>query len=530
MEREYIVSLKEGVDYYQFWYEMENPTAGILTIPDRRIDIINNRDGSTRSCHYALSAAEADILQKDHRVCSVEIPPNQRSDIVIGLRSTQAGNFTKTIDNAGDFLNYGMRRCISEVNPYGVGSTVTGNYNYPLDGTGVDIVIQDSGLQIDHPEFLDKNGVSRVQQIDWYAASGLSGTQSLNHYRDHDGHGTHVTGTAAGLTYGWAKNSRIYAVKISGLEGEGDSGTGISVTDCFDVIKLWHRNKPVDPVTGLKRPTIVNMSWGYGFPFSNIAGGVYRGNVWTGSTRRTDFGMIGVFRSSVGANTFDVRVGSVDVDVEELLAEGVHVCVAAGNSFQKIDVPGGLDYDNYFNYNNSGVLVPQFYHRGGSPTGTNAILIGSTDRVVFDAVTEQKSTFSNCGPGITVYAPGSNIMSAASNIVTGFTTANYYGNSNFKQMNISGTSMASPQVCGLGALHLQINPKLTPLELKNRMITDSLPTIYSTNLNNDYTNSRSISNGERRFLYQKYNSPTPYQLKTGLKISDPSFELKYQND
>ena len=46
-----------------------------------------------------------------------------------------------------------------------------------MDGTGVDIVIQDSGLQVDHPEFNDANGVSRVQQIDWFSASGVTGSK-----------------------------------------------------------------------------------------------------------------------------------------------------------------------------------------------------------------------------------------------------------------------------------------------------------------------------------------------------------------
>ena len=83
------------------------------------------------------------------------------------------------------------------------------NYNYVLDGTGVDVVIIDTGIQPDHPEFQDANGVSRVKQINWYEASGQSGVQPANFYRDTDGHGTHVAGTVAGKTYGWAKNANI---------------------------------------------------------------------------------------------------------------------------------------------------------------------------------------------------------------------------------------------------------------------------------------------------------------------------------
>ena len=39
--------------------------------------------------------------------------------------------------------------------------------------------------------------------------------------------------------------------------------------------------------TGYKRPTIANMSWGYGRNPSNINGGNYRGTDWTGTSKRT---------------------------------------------------------------------------------------------------------------------------------------------------------------------------------------------------------------------------------------------------
>ena len=75
-------------------------------------------------------------------------------------------------------------------------------------------------------------------------------------------------------------NARVYSVKVSGLEGSGDSG-GISISNCFDVIKGWHENKPVDPVTGYKRPTIVNASWGYSASVFNITSISYRGTTFT---------------------------------------------------------------------------------------------------------------------------------------------------------------------------------------------------------------------------------------------------------
>lgn len=532
MEREYIVTLKKDVDYDKFWEEIENLSSEDSFVPSRRVDIVNNRNGSLRSCHYALTDQEADLLRNDPRIYGVEIPPDQRQDIQIGHRAFQSGNFTKPTNSssAGSLLNYGLRRCISSSNPYGTGTTVSGNYNYVLDGTGVDVVIQDSGLQIDHPEFTDANNVSRVQQINWYTESGgqLSGSQSPNFYRDFDGHGTHVAGIAAGKTYGWAKNSRIYSMKLRGLEGSGDSNTGITITDTFDLIKLWHRNKPVNPITGAKRPTIVNMSWGFFSTFSNINGGNYRGLLWEGTTRRTDYGMIG---STDGVDYyFGVRIPSVDADIEEMIDEGIHVVVAAGNDYQKVDIESGPDYNNYFNGKGLDIFgniidVSYFYHRGSSPYSTEALIVGSTDSVVFNSTTEQKSVFSNCGPGVDLYAPGTRIMSACSSTNAFSNDEAYYLNSSFRQLNISGTSMAAPQVCGVGALFLQLNPKLTPADLKTRILADATSSVYSTGQSTDYTNSRSISNGTPRFLYQKFNSPNPYTT-TGITISGIALSLR----
>jgi serine protease len=514
-ENEYIVSLKDGVDYDQFWAEMETTTSGLVSIPDRSVDIVNERPGSMRSCHYSLSDSEANALRSDPRVYSVEIPPSKRTDIAIKLRAIQESDFTKTASDSGSYVNWGLRRCISLTNEYGAGITASGPYTYSLDGTGVDVVISDSGLQIDHPEFTDSTGQSRIVQIDWYTESGLPGTQSENFYRDYDGHGTHVGGIAAGKTYGWAKNSQIYSMKVNGLEGAGDSGTGISVTDCFDTIKLWHQNKPVDPKTGLKRPTVVNMSWGYVGVFSNITGGVYRGTPWSGTTAQSSYGMIG------SSGYYGTRVGSVDVDIEEMISAGIIVVVAAGNYYQKIDIPSGLDYDNYFI---SSLFGNRYYNRGSSPYSQNGIIVGSIDSTVYDATTEYKSVFSESGPGVDVYAPGSNIMSCTSNTNKwGFGSQPYYLNSNFRQTNISGTSMAAPQIAGLSALFLQMNPYASPAQVKSWLINRSTSVIYSTGLDDDYINSRSIKGGNNRFMFNPFNSPTPMNIVGGLNLNNIAF-------
>ena len=503
--REYIVSLKKDVDYQQFWDQIENDSQEDGFVPTRRVDIVNNRDGSLRSCHYSLTAEEALTLQNDPRVYSVEIPPQQRDDIKIGLTTSQTGDFTKTSSNSGSNINWGLIRNSNTTNVYGTGTTTALTYDYISDGTGVDVVIHDSGLQIDHPEFQDTLGNSRVQSINWYIASGLSGTQAGNHYQDTDGHGTHVAGIATGKTYGWAKNAQVFSVKVDGLDG-GEGG-GISITDCFDVVKLWHRNKPIDPTLGRKRPTIVNMSWGYSAGYGGIVGGNYRGTPWSGISYDTSKGMI-------GTSNCPVRVGSVDVDLEELIDEGVIVCIAAGNDTHKIDVVGGIDYNNYWTHSLYGNI---YYHRGMSPSSTKAIIVGSMDSESYSASLDQKSWFSNAGPGVDIFAAGSDIQSSTSNTnVHGGVT--YHLNPSYKQLNISGTSMASPQMTGIGALFLQNNLTATPAQYKNWLKTNGTPTIYSTGLDNDYTNTVSQYGGTTQVAYSFTAAGS--NAMTGIKIFD----------
>lgn len=496
--KEYIVCLNRNIDYDQFWNEIENESGEDGFTPSRRVEIINNRDASMRQCHYALTDEEAENLKNDPRIYSVEEPTKFKPM----LFASQNGVFTKTTSNSGNYQNWGLRRVIEPTNIYGTGSTASGAYTYSLDGSGVDIVIQDSGIEVNHPEFQDENGTSRVVTHDWFAVSGVSGTQSANHYRDYYGHGTHVAGIAAGKTFGWAKNAKIYSVKVGGLEGSGDSGTGINQPACFDVILGWHNNKPVDPITGLKRPTIVNMSWGYSDWFVNMSGGNYRGTTWTGTQRRPDYGMIGWAMNAIQVH--NVRVAYIDALVEEMIDAGIHVTISAGNSYQKADIPGGIDYNNYYVGGYFNGYTPNYYHRGGSPFANGAFYVGSIDYTVHSAELDQKSVFSNSGPLVNIWAPGSKIMSACSttNELSG---VSYYLNSSYKQINISGTSMASPQVCGLGALFLQLEPSLTPAQLRDKIIKASKSVIYDTGIIDDYLDQRSIQGSSNHFLYNPFS-------------------------
>ncbi|HEX5869389.1 MAG TPA: S8 family serine peptidase [Longimicrobium sp.] len=82
----------------------------------------------------------------------------------------------------------------------------------------------------------------------------------------------------------------------------------------------------------------------------------------------------------------------------------------------------------------------------------NAITVGSTTN------TDARSSFSNYGSCVDVFAPGSSITSAWYTTTSATNT-------------ISGTSMASPHVAGVAALYLQGNTAALPSAVANAIIT-----------------------------------------------------------
>jgi subtilisin family serine protease len=187
--------------------------------------------------------------------------------------------------------------------------------------------------------------------------------------------------------------------------------------------------------------------------------------------------------------------------VQELIDEGVHICIAGGNEYGYGDVATGIDYNNYITHTST-----TYYHRGMSPHDDECIKVGAIDSSVYSATLDKKTNFSNRGPIIDVFAPGANIISCTSN--TNVFAAPIYSlenNSNvyYKQLNLAGTSQASPQVCGVSALYLQFNPGATPRQLKNWVTNTAVVSnvIYSSGLRNDFTNYGSIIGAKNIFLY-----------------------------
>src|SRR6056300_416398 len=93
-EREFNIILKKDVDYDSFWKDLETITT-LDGIPNRKIEVANRRNGSYRQTHYYLTEAEKTLVEKHPSVLAVEIPPEQRTDIIKGLSASVSGSFTR---------------------------------------------------------------------------------------------------------------------------------------------------------------------------------------------------------------------------------------------------------------------------------------------------------------------------------------------------------------------------------------------------------------------------------------------------
>jgi len=358
-------------------------------------------------------------------------------------------------------------------------------------GQNVDVIIVDGMCGVpNHPEFAhvhDGTGGSRYVQFDWHSlntvassldddsATLLTGSYSYAKATNasNANHGAHTAGTVAGNSQGWAVNANIYQI-------DPVSNT-IDPLIIWDYIRAFHKTKPINPATGLRNPTICNCSYGSTLTHNNppnpdgigpIVQGTWRGgrigtysqNIPLTHAQLTNLGIYSNLADPDGTATIPILWSDEEADISQAIADGIIVVGAAGNESQYIDKLGGSDYNNsyYFRYTGgaSPVAVQFNYNRGFAPGAVQgAICVGAVDANKL----ERKAYYSNTGPRIDVFAPGTWIMSSVADASgEGFGTIQDPRSNSYYMGKSIGTSMATPQVTGVLACVLQKYPRMSP--------------------------------------------------------------------
>ncbi|KAI1175065.1 peptidase S8/S53 domain-containing protein [Nemania sp. FL0916] len=221
-------------------------------------------------------------------------------------------------------------------------------------GEGTCAYVVDTGIYTAHAEF-----EGRATFLANYADSSNS---------DGNGHGTHVAGTIGSKTYGVAKKTKLYAVKVLNASGSG-STSGVVAGMNYVTSDSATRSCP--------KGSVANMSLG------------------------------GTSSSSINSAA------------RAMINAGVFLAVAAGNSNTDASTT--------------------------SPAGESTVCtVGASTS------SDTRASFSNYGTVVDIFAPGQDVLSTWNS-----------GGTN----TISGTSMASPHIAGLGAYLLAAEGARAPQAL-----------------------------------------------------------------
>lgn len=537
--KEYVITLKNKEDLDQFYIDMETNNYKVKCIPKRGVSCSNRRNVS-RSTNYMLTESEAETLRNDERVLSVELTIEEQGiELTPQFIQEEVNNWAKNSQQNSNHKNWALLRLvrgdkISNWGSNGTNSVQSGKIVVAKEGRGVDVVLVDGHTDPDHPEFKtnpDGSGQSRLTNFNWLQYNSImqspiaSGNYVYPPYTGTDNnHGAHVFGILAGNTNGWARSSRLLHMSPYST----NPNVGFSSV-LWDYIRVFHDAKQINIETGIKKPTVTNHSYGTfllkagaPYPLQELADTITEIS-FRGQTLLPPFttqillncGIVPIAGNAANGVSIPIRVASIDADVEDAILEGVIVVGAAGNSSFKIDVEGGIDYDNSFVLNG----IRRFYHRGSSPTAARgAICVGS----VSSLLDERKSSFSNCGPRVDIYAPGDFITSSVNEQLIG--TVQDSRNPAFYLQKISGTSMASPQVCGIIATVLETYPNLNQAGVLEYLTRKGSKSDQILNSIDSFSNPISLQGSSNKYVYYY-----PERAATGKLSPKTDFFVRSQN-
>jgi len=219
----------------------------------------------------------------------------------------------------------------------------------------------------------------------------------------------------------------------------------------------------------------------------------------------------------IQTGTQSIKYPPMDADVKDALADGIIIVASSGNYQTKIDVPGGLDWNNSYELDipsfNPYFSGPWYYHQGGSPgsnwvyTNTNILSLTSITNIVVgnqgSMVNGGRWYSSMAGPGVDIYAPGTNVVSAwttsTSTGAQGQPIPDPRSGSYFIAQD-TGTSMSGPQVTGVLACALEKYPTWTPAQAKAFIVSTAKPQMYDPGATN-FDDFENLFSGTNLLLY-----------------------------
>lgn len=291
-------------------------------------------------------------------------------------------------------------------------------------------------------------------------------------------HGTQCSANTYGRNQGWAFNANKWVINAY-----GSSGTDIE--QYFDIQKLFHLYKPVNPTYGTKDPTISSNSWGY--RATQGTSGYYYYRVGTSGSGGIFYSSKPAFMQYLGVYGDGQRFkgehpsNSYVVAGKEMIDAGVIFVVAAGNSNQKQVGPTHPDFNNYWaaaadtpltiaTHSEFGITAYNTTNRRGFPqhlgmytdpeTGLPiypAINIGALDDSFATNGKERKVNYSDMGEEIDCYGPADGTLSAT-NSSSGFARPDTYTTNGIPtDAGLTGVCSSSAELSGASAFRTLLN-------------------------------------------------------------------------
>ena len=348
-QRIFVVTLKNFEDNESFYSDMEG-ADGTEHIPKREVNC-NDRRPKERNVEYLLTVNEATKVAHDPRVAAIELNPDDLGLVITRNSWVSNGTFSKAIALTSTDIDWGLFRMRAKTNPSGWGATgfptlLSTTVISDTSGKNVDVVVMDGGTPypdtLEYAQYSNGTGYPRAVLYNW-----LYGTGDYS-YSFSNGHQAHTSGTAAGNKQGLARDANLY---------------NLTFNDPYTYIIDFHKNKAINPLTGLKNPTVTNHSYGYGGSISsysllklNTSLIHYRGVDYfptsggPGSYVWSDATIQGCGIPSQFGNGWPDRNSATDANFIDGAKAGIINVCSAGNNFFFIAKPSSDPNDEYNNY------------------------------------------------------------------------------------------------------------------------------------------------------------------------------------